>query len=262
VRTCDVTLIFGVGRTYASVLEAKCSIRTWKRLINCDEEEVSDIFRSVGYHMVTPAVVAKWKLHAQAYSTALPALRVQPVPFPVGDAYLALDLEYDEASHVWLIGAYVVSGTDCTHILGWGDDDHQEKKALRTLMKVVTANAHLPVVTWSGTSADIPVLVKAGQRSRVNVEPLLERHVDLYTWVDANLRLPIPRFGLTEVAAYFGIPRVSAISGGLEAVTKYRRCVATGDVALREQLLDYNRDDLDCLVGVVHHLRALFVGRE
>lgn len=76
-----------------------------------------------------------------------------------------------------------------------------------------------------------------------------------------TLRLPMPDFALGEVAAYFGIPKTSTISGGLEAQLLYGRYLqeknASRRADLKRDLIAYNRDDLEALVGTHHATRAL-----
>jgi uncharacterized protein YprB with RNaseH-like and TPR domain len=71
------------------------------------------------------------------------------------------------------------------------------------------------------------------------------------------VRLPIPGLGLKEVADYFGIPRLSGVAGGLHARSLHDRYRRTGDLRLRDRLIDYNRDDLDALVGVSQQFARL-----
>jgi predicted RecB family nuclease len=85
--------------------------------------------------------------------------------------------------------------------------------------------------------------------------------VDLFQYAAKSFRLPFPNLGLKEVAEYFGIPRVSTISGGLEALGRYEeyRRTRTGGKGrqLRAELEDYNRDDVSCLVAIAEKLRSL-----
>jgi predicted RecB family nuclease len=260
-RAKDVSVIYGVGRVYGPFLEDRCSIATWDQLLECNVEEVSEAFRAAGYGNVTTAEVSRWRLHAIAYTTARPAFANGLVdPFPIDNEYIALDLEYDEIGFTWLIGAYLVKRNRRTYVSYWTSNKGEESANIRALVRFVGKHSDLPVVTWSGKSADVPTLVKTAARHGINVGALLSRHVDLFDWARLNLRLPIPTTGLTEVAAYFGIPRVTALRDGFEAVSLYRKWVATQDEMLRERLLDYNRDDLEGLVGVVEGVRNLVAG--
>lgn len=103
----------------------------------------------------------------------------------------------------------------------------------------------------------MPMLEKAASRQGIDVASVLIRHLDLQVWVRRNLRLPIPKIDLKRLAAYFGMTRTSRLGSGLEASNLNRRAVTAGDMLQRERLCDYNRDDLDSLIGVVEGLRRI-----
>lgn len=92
-------------------------------------------------------------------------------------------------------------------------------------------------------------------------EELTSRHRDLYKYALRSLRLPIPNLDLKNVADYYGIPKVSHIQSGVQAAALREHYVASSDrrerAALRAELLDYNRDDLDALIGAVDAFRNL-----
>lgn len=85
----------------------------------------------------------------------------------------------------------------------------------------------------------------------------LERHVDLYQYVQRNVRLPIPRLGIKDVADYFGAARIGGVAGGFDAKTRYDAYRATGNPAVRKHLIDYNLDDVDGLIEAAEGLRRL-----
>lgn len=177
---------------------------------------------------------------------------------PVGKSFIALDLEY--GPHIWLAGACVVSGDTREYVALWADEAAEEQRNLQTLGSVVCAHPGFPVITWAGHCADVPELRKAGGRSpiaRPAIQEVLKRHADLYLFARDHVRLPIPGLGLREVGAYFGIPRISDVTGGFQAQMMYREYQRSGDSALRDRLTDYNRDDLDALVGVALELNRL-----
>jgi uncharacterized protein YprB with RNaseH-like and TPR domain len=81
---------------------------------------------------------------------------------------------------------------------------------------------------------------------------ILARHLDLFQEASKSIRLPIPQFGLKEIAAYFGIPRMSNIADGMEAEMKYHAYAREADPVrrqlLKDELVAYNREDLDSLI--------------
>jgi predicted RecB family nuclease len=256
----DVSRIFGVGRNYAPVLEQHCSIPTWDALIDCDRWQVADQFATWGYRSVTPSEIELWKLHAVAYRDSRPALLAPIERFPVtlGSDYIALDLEYvSETAFIWLIGVCVIRGDDRRYELHWADDDGAERRNLEWLHWFIAQHAGLPLITWSGQSADVPMLRNALRRHDLECDAILAQHLDLFEWARRNLRLPTADAKLKTYAAYFGLPRVSAIRNGHQAVRLYQQAKATHDVSIKEQLFDYLRDDLDGLVGVIEGLRAI-----
>ena len=63
------------------------------------------------------------------------------------------------------------------------------------------------------------------------------------------------------MATYFGIHGKSQIRSGLEAQFRYQEYYLCSDkdkrLELRSKLLEYNRDDIEALVGVAEGLMAL-----
>jgi predicted RecB family nuclease len=119
----------------------------------------------------------------------------------------------------------------------------------------MAAYPDLPVITWSGKSAEIPQIVKLGETVKrpVIAETFIRRHVDLCHLARQSVRLPISSYRLGKVANYIGFQFTSEISGGFEATSLYYEYLSAkrADKArIRRALLEYNRDDLDALVAV------------
>lgn len=258
----DLTLIHGIGSHYAPALERR-GITSWRDLMACDPEEVVAFMRERRYYLST-ATVEQWKCHATSYATGTPAVHGTDAPYP--ESFIALDLEY--SSHTWLIGVCIVKGERRDHRFLWADDVGSLKQNLVQLEQLLAAEPSLPILTWNGDGADTPRLRKDAERAkRPELAASTEaRHLDLFQYVWRNLRLPIQSLGLKEVAEYFGVSRVSPISGGLEALTlydQYRRTkVKDKKARVREQLIAYNRDDLDALVEVASRVHTIMVKSE
>ena len=125
-------------------------------------------------------------------------------------------------------------------------------------------NPLLQVVTWIGTGADLPQLRKrnATAMSARGLEIVERGHLDLFHWARNAVRLPIPRLALGDVAGYFAIPKLSGISDGLTAMSLYENYCRSRDESLKAELLEYNRDDLDALVGVAERFALLSADRK
>jgi hypothetical protein len=75
------------------------------------------------------------------------------------------------------------------------------------------------------------------------------------------VRFPILQLALDKVARYFAIPKLNRISDGLEALSLHTEYQNSRDEdrrrALKADLIEYNRDDLEALVGVAKQLAIL-----
>ena len=73
--------------------------------------------------------------------------------------------------------------------------------------------------------------------------------------------MPSPNLKLEAVASYFGVPKTSSVRNGLEAQMMYHAYLGSQDAQrraeIRRELLDYNQDDLDMLVGVLEAIQRL-----
>jgi predicted RecB family nuclease len=185
-------------------------------------------------------------------------------PPSVGDAFIALDLEYDAINpQLWLIGLYVIDPDRCEHVALWADDRSAERENLEHLARLLNERPDLPVVTWAGTSADLPALKRACDRLGVDglLDELEDRHVDLFTHAKRILRLPIPELALGEVSGFFGMAKTSTIADGREAQALYARYLSRYSQRIRRriknELIAYNRDDLEALVETLRAIQEL-----
>jgi predicted RecB family nuclease len=202
------------------------------------------------------------RFHAQSYREERAILFGSPPE--IGDSFFALDLEYDLFKpRVWLMGLYVITKEKNEHLAMWADDAPEERSNLERLAELLDEHAELPVVTWGGTAADLPQL--KGACTRLEVDHLQEvldaRHIDVFAHARRNLRLPIPELGLGEVAAFFGVKKNSAVRNGREAQALYTRYLTRYSPRVRQiiknELITYNRDDLDALVATVRTVQEL-----
>ena len=183
-------------------------------------------------------------------------------PLTLDGPFLALDLEYD-GGFIYLIGVCIVGPGDREYIALWADTPEQEKSNLRRLAEIAAANPLLSVVTWNGNGADMPQIRNASHRLEFGqaLDKVESRHFDLFQHARKAVRFPIPQLALREVARYFAIPKVSRIRDGLEALSLYLEYRSSQDQdrrdALKTDLLEYNRDDLEALVGVAERIAAL-----
>jgi predicted RecB family nuclease len=257
----DLTRIWGLGRRFAVGLR-KIGIVDYEALMKCDPAEVVTALRQQNLN-VSLDKLELWRRHAESYCTGQ-AIFFGPPP-PVKDSFIALDLEYEPFnSHIWLIGLMIVTASTRKYVGLWTDEERQEPNCLRHLVEILNTYPNLPVLTWSGVSADIPQLKSAaGRVGRPDVLVALHRrHVDLFQYARTSMRAPVPELSLGQLANYFGVPKSSSLKNGLEAQMQYEYYHDLQDVrrkaAVKADLIAYNRDDLEALVGI---LRAMVSGQ-
>lgn len=255
------SLLHGVGWHFSRALE-EIGITSYDQLLERDPWEVSIELRSLDY-AVGVSMVRSWQQHARAYQLGAPVFF--GAGFPVPHHYLVLDLEYlcgPWGEHIWLAGVGDVD-LDRTRVIQlWSEPGPTgERRLLRELGELLASRSGLPLVTYSGTSADLPQLSAAAERLGLEAPQAGFEHLDLYWYAVRSLRLPEPRLGLKDLATYFAIPRGSEVSDGFEAQDLYLRWAESKDPGrrrdIKSKLLAYNRDDLETLVAVTERFRWL-----
>lgn len=261
-RGKDLTLLFDISRSRAASLEA-AGVEDYEGLMSMEPRELRERLRE-SKTFVSTRQIEQMRWHARSYEEARPIL-FGPMP-ALGDAFIALDLEYNTLGKpdlIWLIGLFLVCGDRREHIALWASRPDEERGILERLEALLDQNPELPVLTWSGVSADLPALRKACARFGLEglIEKIEDRHVDLFESARTSLRLPIPQLGLAEVAAFLGIPKLSTVDGGFEAQLMFKSLEMSKDPARRKELetelIAYNRDDLEALVETLSFIQAL-----
>jgi predicted RecB family nuclease len=257
-RKKDLTLIWGIGRFHANHLE-EIGIRTYEELLEKDSVFIVEKLRQVKCY-VSSGQVDWWKHHAKSYSSLRPTLFGNPLK--LNGRFLAIDFEYG-GGHIWLVGFCLVSLGGREYRQLWADTPEQEKSNLKTLTQIAAANPSLPIITWNGNGADMPQLRYAIQRHRLGkaLASFESKHFDLFHHVRKSIRFPIPKLSLVDVARFFAIPKLSRIQDGLVALSLYNEYRRSQDEnrrnKIREDLVEYNRDDLEALVGVAEGIETI-----
>ena len=257
----DLTLLLGISRSHAEAFEA-IGIRGYDDLLACDAAPTKKTLHDAGTYL-SVAQIEQMRAHARSYQEGRPI--VFGTAPPMLDSFIAWDLEYDTWINglIWLVGLMLVEGDRFEHHAIWTEHLNDERQSLETLARVLADTPDLPILTWSGTSADLPTLKKACARHGLKslLADVEARHVDLYEYARCSLRLPIPELKLAEVADFFGIAKTSRVSGGMQAQMMYVDYQNSDSQERRDllkaELVAYNRDDLEALVETLRAIEGL-----
>lgn len=117
------------------------------------------------------------------------------------------------------------------------------------------------IITYNGISADIPQLENACERGSLstdNLKTIQTNHTDLCDVLKRNFRFPMKSFELDSLEKYLNINRQSPVFNGLDADGRYHTFLMTRDAnkkeELRQELLDYNREDIQSTLQVITQL--------
>lgn len=253
-RRRDLALISGLDDAAARAL-AELGCDSYDALEGLDAGWVAARLkeRNLG---TSRASVERWQLHARSYAQGRALLVPGHRALPSLARHIALDLEWDLSGQIFLVGAALVEGDKVSCASWWAEQPEAELAALGSLREFLGLYPGLPVLTWNGAKADLPRIEArlAHHGAEGLLSGLAERHFDLLAWSRASLRLPVHSFGLKAVSAALGYPRGSALSAGTDAVAAFGAYRRSGNPALRDRLVAYNRDDVVSLSYVARRL--------
>lgn len=208
----------------------------------------------------------KMIIHAKSW------LELRPIyfgknPLPVSNKSIILDLEYDQLSHIWLVGLLVVNSKDdieCHQFFAENKSD--ERELLINLIDLLGKYSSYQVLTWYGLGADFPQLETAWQKYKLPIIKLVDlagRHIDLYQFTINSCRFPLKSFGLKEVGKHLGFVRKLNDIDGLVALSMYNEYLDTPiknkekRLSIKNDLLAYNREDLEATFFTLNQLELI-----
>ena len=260
-RAGDVSLVYEIGPQRREHLE-ELGITTISQLAEAETNKVLTRWRQSGKFAPGLDQLRTMQAHAKALLTYEPQV-VGHKGVPKLSKALILDLEYEAGypRQIFVAGVLVVEdGKEVALHQGFADSLRDEGSLLTSLADLLKTYSTHSVVTWYGSGADMPVLKEAWARRRLSKKvfrDMEQRHVDLFAIVKKNFRLPISGLGLKDVASYFGYERAHAEMSSLLIPYKYSEFLATGQLTLKQEILDHNADDLRSLLLAWSRLRDL-----
>ena len=209
--------------------------------------------------------IQKMIVHAKSW------LELRPIyfgkqTFPIGNEFIIMDLEYDPVSLIWLVGILIVNSEDMECHQFFAENVKQEKEILTKMVDLLSEYENLPILTWYGLGADLPQLATAWLKHTLplkNLHELVEKHLDLYQLTLNSCRFPLKSFGLKEIGRHLGFIRKHEDIDGLVVLSMYNQFLALPKksekkrLAIRNKLLEYNREDLEATLHVLRQLKTI-----
>jgi len=268
----DVALVYGVDQGLARALR-QGGVTTIRGLLDrFDEATLAGFTRPWGDR--TQKVGRKaGRILEQARATADGSVTVlAPPALPASDNYVMFDLEglppqLDELDKVYLWGTQVFgkdSGDYRAAVAGFGPDGDRRGwlDFLEQSDAIFKAHGDIPFIHWHHyeTTKIRAYLDRHGDDSGV-ARRVLCNCVDLLPITRDAVVLPDPSYSLKVVERRAGYRRTLDEYGGDWSIARYVEAVETDDEvarqAIMQEILDYNREDLEATWAVLGWLRSL-----
>lgn len=195
------------------------------------------------------------ELQALALRTGKIYLHQSPT-IPQHSAELFLDIEGvpDHGSH-YLIGLVIRSeGNAESHSL-WADSAHDESRILGQFMELTNRHPNAPIYHYG--SYEPKTLLRMANASKVNVDAIINRLVNVNTFIFGKVYFPTRSNTLKELGRFLGATWSSPNASGLQSIVWRIEWQASRDAKLKDLLIRYNIEDCDALAILVSELRKI-----
>lgn len=198
--------------------------------------------------------------YAKAHANGAPVLyAADPRIYELEEPIVHMDLEFDgPASEIFLYG---MLEHESGKVDSWFDHTRKgQEKLLRDFKKLCETGCTM--VTWGGASSDTVQLRRASEKYGINPSWVKKvnwfdlQHEVVYTGNPETQRvyLPVSKFKSERVAQFFGYekPRLK-VKDGYHALRLYRTFKRRQNDQIRQDLIEYNAED-------IHHTRIILNG--
>ena len=268
----DVAIVYGIDQGLAIALR-KQGISTIDDLLAQFTPPTLATFRRPHGNKLRKvgSAASKILLHAQAMADNKEIRQSDPV-LPTGENFVMFDLEglppeLDELDKVYLWGTQVFGakpGSYQAAVSDFGADGDRQgwQRFLDQAQAIFDAYGDVPFIHWHHyETTKLKAYVDRYGDPNGTAERVRENCVDLLPITRDAIVLPEPSYSLKVVERRVGYQRQLEEYGGDWSMAKYIEAVETQDTDLRnqimQQILDYNREDLEATWAVFTWLRGL-----
>jgi predicted RecB family nuclease len=267
----DVARVAGLDEGLARALRAEGISTVDGFLARFDEVRLARFGRPRGTRTVKVGKVAA-RLLRQARAQATGRAQWLRTPaIPEAASFVMFDLEgipplLDETGNIYLWGTQVfgaAAGDYQAALAGFGPNGDREgwQTFLDHAQAIFAAHGDIPFVHWADYEKSQLRLYLARYGDRDGIAARVEENLlDLLGVTRASVALPLPSYSLKVVEDFIGFERSQSEYGGEWSMARFIEATETGDAAQRDTIMDeilqYNREDLEATWAVLAWLRA------
>jgi len=233
--------ISGVGPKYAEILK-KLGFESVEQLAKINPDQIvhkskNSPTKNIGMNFATKIVT-----QAQAIvknNLIQRSSNLEKINLEEND--VIFDLEYDLDGTIFSISLGIVNEKGNLRYYNWFAKDYKNsKKIVKDFFNFLKENRVKKVAGWSINTADIP---KLRQYSSL---PTSIKTINALLEIRKQIFFPLFSYGLKEIYHYlYGSNNLDQtdIQSGLDAVFTYHRFLETEDKYLKNQIIEYNKED-------------------
>ncbi|PIK98024.1 hypothetical protein SYN63AY4M1_07925 [Synechococcus sp. 63AY4M1] len=195
-------------------------------------------------------VALQLQLQARATLSRKPLwLQSPPQALPTAPVELYFDIEADPRHNVaYLLGLLVVEQAEENKVVNYysclAAEPREEGQAWQQFLQLVQRYPEAPIYHFH--SFEVQTCRRLGEQHQTDpreVRQLLKRFVDLHSWVQRSVVLPIESYSLKNIARWLGFKWRLPEGSGAHSIYWYSQWLETRDRRYLEQSLIYNEDD-------------------
>ncbi|MBV9386492.1 MAG: TM0106 family RecB-like putative nuclease [Chroococcidiopsidaceae cyanobacterium CP_BM_ER_R8_30] len=237
-----LSLLPGVTPSRYTQLQA-LNLTSIKSLANSSPAQLEPVFGSkVAQHLV---LQAQSILHQQPIlsSPSFPSSLLSP-SFPI-ELYFDIEAEPD-LNLDYLLGVLVVDRsrkTETFHSL-MAERPQDEELIWQKFLDLVWQYPLAPIFHFCSYEVDtVKRLAKLYHTPKDQVQPLMNRFVDLYEHLTQTVVLPVESYALKSIARWIGFDWHNPQANGSQCIYWYDQWLKTGDRTFLDAIQRYNEDD-------------------
>ncbi len=195
--------------------------------------------------------LSKWSLQARS----LLENRIIPIKkpsMPNGKASIFFDIEGDTMGKTeYLLGLLVQKGNRREYKRFWADNPKNEGEMWKDFLSFLAKQEDFRLYHYTGYEkrALAKLFAKYGGDKKT-YDRVVESLFDLYPVLLKSVVLPVTSYSIKSVAPLLGFRWTNDKAGGAQSLLWYHNYQETKNPALKETILEYNRNDCEAMVTI------------